>query len=138
MDYRTTQRPPLVVVSTFVTALDRNTGRELWRYALGNAARRFAFDEERVFVLCGGGFMHCLEIASGTLIGKVDLQLKMTNNLLIDGERTYVSSDTEVVAVDASGNILWRAKTPPNGSYSLGGLGIPGGTVVQPDFSSTS
>jgi hypothetical protein len=30
------------------------------------------------------------------------------------------------------------SKTPPNGSYSLGGLGIPGGTVVQRDFSTSS
>jgi outer membrane protein assembly factor BamB len=137
MDYRTAPPSPLVIVSTSVTALDRESGKELWTYRVGNATRRFAFDEQRMFVLCGGGFLHCLDIATGRLLGKVDLQLQTTNNLLVDGERTYVSSDTEVVAVDPLGNVLWRARTPQNGSYSLGGLGIPGHGLVQPDFSTS-
>ncbi len=136
MDYRTTPNdPPLLVVSTQIVALDRATGAQRWRYDLEGVGRRFAVEADRVFVFDSKGWLHCVDVASGQRIGRVELALKTANSMLVDGDRMYVSGDAEVVALDLAGRILWRAAVPMNGSYSLGGLGVPGGHLVQPDFS---
>lgn len=135
MDYRAPVPPaPLLVVATTVTALDRATGQQLWSYDLGSPARRFAVEGDRMFVFNGDG-LHCLDVRSGALIGKVHLEMKSANTMLVDGDRVYVSDDFSVVALDLNGQVLWRASVPPNGSFSLTGLAVVGGNIVQPDFS---
>jgi outer membrane protein assembly factor BamB len=126
---------PLLIVAGQVVALDRNTGKLLWRYNLKGVARRFAFDVERVFVLESTGTFHCLELATGRLIGAVETGLGAANSMLIDGDRIYLAGDDYAAAMDFSGVILWRESIPSNGSHSLCGLGIAGGNIMQPDFS---
>ena len=136
MDYRAPQPDaPLLVLSTRVTALNRHTGALVWTYEVDAATRRFAIEGERLFVFDGNGRLHCLELRTGRLIGRVDLGLSQANSMLVDGDRMYVSNDSTVIALDLNGQILWRADVPANGSYSLCGLGVPGGHLVQPDFS---
>lgn len=136
MDYRTMPTdPPLLVVSTQIVALDRATGATRWRYDLEGVGRRFAVEADRIFVFDSKGWLHCVAVANGQRIGRVELELQLANSMLVDGERLYVSGDNEVVALDLTGRILWRAAVPMNGSHSLGGLGVPGGNLVQPDFS---
>src|SRR5262245_7910390 len=129
---------PLIIVSSKVVALDRTSGKERWRYELermGSVSRRFAFDGDRVFVFDSLGYIHCLEIATGRLLGRVETKLESANNMLVDGDRIYLADDHNALAMDLNGNILWRVPIPSNGSHSLCGLGVPGGHVVQPDFS---
>jgi outer membrane protein assembly factor BamB len=128
--------PPLLVVADRVVALDRTTGKERWSCEIVGTARRFLIDDQRVLVFDSHGILTCIEIATGRVIGKVETGFDVARSMLVDGDRIYVSSDREVVAMDFSGNILWRSDRVhvSNGS-SLCGLGIPGGNVVQPDFS---
>lgn len=126
---------PLLVFSTQVVALDRTTGAERWKYPMENVVRRFAIDGDRVFVFDSESCLHCLDVASGRLLGKIDLPIMTANSMLLDGDRLYVSGDNEVTALDRNGTLLWTARVPPNGSHSLCGLGVPGGAVIQPDFS---
>ena len=136
MDYRApVPDAPLLVVSTQVVALDRATGRQLWRYDLDAVGRRFAIDQNRIFVFESEGRLHCIDVATGRALGVVVTELRSANNMLVDGDRIYLSDDNFVVAVDMNGRILWREKVPNNTSHSLCGLGVPGGNVVQPDFS---
>jgi outer membrane protein assembly factor BamB len=135
MTYRSPSEAPLLVVAEEVVALERSTGRKLWEYPLGAAARRFEIIDDRLFVFDGEGRLHCIEIATGRLLGMIDLGLSSPGTLLRDGDRLYVSGNTTVVALDRSGAIVWRADVPPNQRFSLGGLGIPGGPVSQPDYS---
>jgi outer membrane protein assembly factor BamB len=126
---------PLLVISTQVVALDRATGKERWRYKLDGVTRRFAIDDNRLFVFESTGTLHCLELATGRLIGRVETELMSPDNMLVDGDRLYVSASTHVVAIDFSGKILWRESVPTNASNGLCGLAVPGGNIVQPDFS---
>ena len=129
---------PLIIVSSRVLALDRTTGKQRWRYEIegdGTVSRRFAFDGDRLFVFDNRGAVHCLELATGRLIGRVETELKTANNMLVDGDRIYLADDHHAVAMTFDGRILWREAIPSNGSHSLCGLGVPGGNVVQPDFS---
>jgi outer membrane protein assembly factor BamB len=136
MDYRApVPDAPLLVVSTQVVALDRVTGKQRWRYDLESVARRFAIDDNRVFVFESEGTLHCIELATGRLVGRVATELRSANNMLVDSERIYLSDDHHVMAIDFSGQVLWHETVPTNGSNSLCGLGVPGGNIVQPDFS---
>jgi outer membrane protein assembly factor BamB len=134
MDYRSAPpEAPLIVVANDVVALDRQTGKVLWRYEPGAEALRFLVEPECLFVLDEQGKLHCLALHTGALLGVARLRLVNPCALLSDGERLYVSAKEEVVALDREGNELWRA--PSAGGYgSLGGLGLPG-NMVQPDFS---
>jgi outer membrane protein assembly factor BamB len=136
MNYREGTGPKqLLVVATQVTALDRDTGAILWTQRLPAAARRFVVDDQVIFVFDGDGDLHCFDLQSGRLVGRVNLGLRTANVLLVDGDRLYASSDSEVVTLDRRGTILWRTKIPANASFSLCGLAIPGGPSMQPDFS---
>jgi len=136
MDFPTPQvDAPLLIVASQVVALDRKTGKQLWRYALKGVARRFAFAGDRVFVFESHGTVHCLEVSTGRVIGKVETGLRSANNMLVDGDRIYLTDDTSAVAMDFNGAVHWREAIPPNGAHSLCGLGVPGGNIAQPDFS---
>jgi outer membrane protein assembly factor BamB len=135
MTYRSPSETPLLVVAEEVVALERSTGRKLWEYPLDAAARRFEIIDDRLFVFDGEGRLHCIEIATGRLVGKIDLGLTSPGVLLRDGDRLYANGNNTVVALDRNGAIVWRAAVPPNQRHSLGGLGIPGGAVAQPDYS---
>jgi outer membrane protein assembly factor BamB len=135
MDYRSAANAPLLVLSTQVVALDRQTGTQLWNYEMGTVTRRFAISGEELFVFDSEGWIHCLDVQSGRLIGKVELPLSNANTMLMDGDRLYVSDDFNVIALDRTGRILWQSRVPTNSSNSLCGLAIPGGSSMQPDFS---
>jgi outer membrane protein assembly factor BamB len=136
MNYRTMPPDaPLLVVSTQVVALDRATGKQRWCYKLAHVARRFAVEEGRVFVFESRGALHCLDLVTGRLLGRVETELASANSMLVDGDRIYLADDHHVVAIDMNGHVLWRESVPFNGSNSLCGLGVPGGNMLQPDFS---
>lgn len=136
MNYRTDPGPrPIFVVATHVTAISEATGEVLWTYELPAVARRFAVNEATLVVLDGDGVLHCFATRTGALVGRVTLLLQTANGLLVDGERIYVTSDNELVALDRGGNILWRTTIPRNKAHSLCGLAILDGPQMQPDFS---
>lgn len=136
MIYRTpVAHAPLLVISTRVTALDRDTGDLRWTYNLKAAARQFVIANDTLYVLDGDGIVHCLSLQAGSLVGRVDLKMEAANTMLFDDERLFVASDSEVVALNRNGIILWRSAVANNASFSLCGLAIPDGPTVQPDFS---
>ncbi len=136
MDYRSARRPaPLLIVSNKVTALDRETGQKLWEYDIGTSARRFVADEQVLVVLDRYGNLHRLDLVRGQCTGLVKTGLDEASAFLFDGERFYVSNDTTVVALDSSGQELWRQSVGPNGGWGLVGMAVLPGIVVQPDFS---
>lgn len=91
-----------------------------------------------MFVFDSESAIHCLDVASGRLLGKIELPIMTANSMMLDGDRLYVCGDREVIALDRNGAVLWSASAPANGSHSLAGLGIPGGNIMQPDFSKAS
>ena len=135
MAYRTPLiEAPLVVAATSVTALDRRTGAQRWTHALKAPARKLAILDDRIFVLDGDATVSCIDVQGGALIGKVDFELDSPNALLWDGETLYVSGDREVIALDRSGDVLWKQPVPSNGSHTRAGMAVPGVVVLQPDF----
>lgn len=140
MNYRAApQNAPLLVVSTQVIALDRTTGQARWKYELDGAiARRFALDGDRLFVFDSEAKLHCIEVETGKEVGKVALEMRNANSMLLDGEHLYVSSDDSVAALDCNGRVLWETQVPSNRSFSLCGLAVPGGNMMQIDFSTSS
>jgi outer membrane protein assembly factor BamB len=137
MEYRTPPLDaPLLVVAGSVVALDRATGKERWTCAIKGVARRYLIDDNRLFVFDSYGILNCIDIATGRMIGKVETGFDYASTMLVDGDHIYVSGDNQVIAIDLNGNILWRSdKVSLSVAPSLCGLGIPGGNVVQPDFS---
>lgn len=135
MGYRTPLlEAPLLVVATSVTAVDRRTGAQRWTHDLEAAARKLAILDDRIFVLDARAKVTCIDLQSGVVVGKVELDLSGPNALIADGETLYVSGDRELVALDRSGAVLWKTPMPPNDSSSKTGLAVPGVVVLQPDF----
>jgi outer membrane protein assembly factor BamB len=130
-------RAPLLLFADNVTALDRQTGRQLWTYALGgDAVRRFAIEGERLFCFDGGANLHCLRLSDGQLLGRVKIATITTaENMMIDGERLFVVGDSRVVCLTLEGAILWDEKVPRNQRHTLTGMAVPGVGAIQPDFS---
>lgn len=130
---------PLLVFSTYVLAMDRVDGRQLWLYSTGDKpVRRFAIDDDRIFAYDSAGVMHCIALANGAPIGRVDTKLENASNMLVDGGLIYLAADEDVIALDRDGRILWRQRIPDNRSWSLAGLAVPGGNSSQPDFSTST
>ena len=125
---------PLLVVGTFVTALDRRTGAQRWTHDLKGTARKLAILDDRVFVLDAEATVYAIDVQSGVMVGKLELDLSQPHALISDGETIYVSSSNELVAIDRRGTVLWRTSVPPNGSPTRTGLAVPGVVVLQPDF----
>lgn len=136
MDYRSTpSAAPLLVVAGSVVALDRATGAELWTYPLKNVTRRFAIVEQRVFVFDRDGILHCLEVATGKLLGKVDVGMSDAKSMLQNGDRLYVTDEYHVAALDLNGAVLWKVRIPGAATKGLPGLAVVGGNLLQPDYS---
>lgn len=135
MDYRAPASDgPLLIVSGSVVALDRSSGQQLWEYKLKHVTRRFAIVENRVLVFDGDGVLHCLDVASGKLLGKVDVGMAMAKAMLVDGDRIYVTDEVHVAALDLNGTILWKANVLGSSSNGLPGLAVVGGSLLQPDY----
>ena len=74
MNYREpSPSAPLLLFSSCVTALDRQTGQPLWIYNPEQNIRRFALDSERLFVFDAESVLHCIQLANGQLLGRVNL-----------------------------------------------------------------
>ncbi len=127
---------PLLVLAENVTALDRRTGKVLWQYDPGSeAVRRFATTADRVYLIDRTGGLHCLQLANGQLLGRIQLPTMAAESMLSDGETIYVASDSSVIALDLHGRILWEQKVARNVRHTLTGMAIPGGASIQPDWS---
>lgn len=126
---------PLVAVhGKNVHAIDPVTGRILWAYDAKLLVARFALAQGRVYALDDQSKIHCLDAATGALVGVVptDAPERSACALIADGARLYVATTRSVVAIDADGTIAWRAEV--GGSWDArAGLGLPG-NVAQPDF----
>ena len=120
-------------------AVDADTGKELWRTALGptlgamkfGAASTPATDGRRVFVLGSGCKLQALEAASGKLAWQHDLKAEYklsadgangcwTSPLLADNRlivQVSAAPDKRVVAFDpATGAVVWSAAGVSGGS----------------------
>lgn len=128
---------PLLLFADNVTALDRETGRQLWTYSPGDdAVRRFATEGDRLFCFDGGATLHCLLISTGQLLGRVKFEtMAAAENMMVDGGRLYVVGSNRVVCLTLEGRILWEEKVPRNQRHTLTGMAVPGVGAIQPDFS---
>ena len=127
---------PLLLFAENVTALERDGGRVLWVYDPGEeAVRRFAMTDDRVYLIDRAGTLHCLQLATGQLIGRIQLAIMSAENMLIDAGRIFVASDSKVITLDLDGRVLWEQSVTRNVRHTLTGMGIPGGPSIQPDWS---
>lgn len=111
----------------FLFKLERATGKELWRYDLGDArvsrilAHPQVFDWDWqgvrplvaggvVFAGSGDGSFHAVDAASGARRWRAETGGKIRNGAAIDGDRVFVgSADHFLYAFDrASGRELWK------------------------------
>ncbi len=111
----------------YLFKLERATGKELWRYDLGDArvsrilGHPHVFDWDWqgvrplvaagvVYTGSGDGSFHAVDAASGARIWRAETGGKIRNGAAIDGERILVgSADHFVYAFDrASGRELWK------------------------------
>jgi outer membrane protein assembly factor BamB len=119
----------------FLFKLDRKTGKEVWRYALGDAqAERilphqvipnsgdFDFDssaprptlfEGVLYVGSGDGGLHAVNAATGQRVWRFEAQGKNRTDAIIDGPRViFASLDNYVYAVDRlTGKEVWKKNT---------------------------
>ncbi|MBX3229499.1 MAG: PQQ-binding-like beta-propeller repeat protein [Labilithrix sp.] len=130
------QTEPVIVVSSSITAVDRATGEVRWKQEFDNGFRRYAVDSGRIFALDSQGTLHCLDVATGATIGKVDLSpLPSSGAMLFDSGVLYVCGDNVLIAVSIDGRVLWRTSVGYNKVHSLPGIAVVGGNSLQPDFS---
>lgn len=116
-----------------VRALDRKTGKELWRvewngsltvpfFASANGSwirATPAFDGERLYVAGIRDLLVCLDAATGKELWKVDFVDKFNAPLppfgfvsspLVDGEALYVQAGASIFRLDKkSGEVVWRS-----------------------------
>jgi outer membrane protein assembly factor BamB len=116
----------------FLYRLDRKTGKEVWRYGLGDAqvARVLAhpptddFDwdtkgpkpllaDSVLYVGSGDGGFNAVSIADGKRIWRFETKGKVRSDALLDGPRVVFGSyDNHLYAVDRqSGKEVWNADT---------------------------
>jgi outer membrane protein assembly factor BamB len=114
----------------FLFKLDRATGKELWRYDLGDGlvprvvAHQAVFDWDYlapkpvlangvIYVGSGDGSVHAVDAASARRLWRFETKGKIRSDALVDGARVYVGSlDNGVYAIDRkSGAQLWRQET---------------------------
>ena len=135
MDYRApAPDAPLLVVGDRVIALDRTTGAPRWQYDVKANPRKFALTADRFFLLDAETDLHCLDLRTGALLGKVKLGFDEAHTMLLDGDRLYVSGQKVVAALDLNGQLLWQSAVPYSAMAGLGGLAVVGGNMVQIDF----
>ncbi len=123
-----------------VSALDRKTGKELWRiqwpgalqvpfYAASNGSwirSTPAFDGERLFVGGMRDVIVCLNAATGKEQWRVDFVQEFNSPLpafgfvcspLLDGDSLYVQAGASLVSVDKkTGKIIWRVLKDDGGT----------------------
>jgi len=141
MSYRAGKlvEPLVSIVSSLAVALDRETGRQLWRYQASTRIMRIVHASERIFLLDYDCMLHCLRAHDGLVLGtiQVDERSSMGCAMLLgpNGE-LYVGTSNAVVALDPTGRELWRFKhgdVPGSAASGLAGLALPG-AAVQPDL----
>lgn len=131
--------PLVAVVSSVAIALDRETGRQLWRYEASTRLVRVIHASERIFLLDYDCLLHCLRSLDGQVLGQIQVDesayLGCAMLLGPNGE-LYISTSNSVIALDPNGRELWRfklGKIPGAAGGGLGGLALPG-VSVQPDL----
>lgn len=137
MSYReSSQRHPLITVFGMnATALDRETGRVLWKYTARQIIGRVALANDRVFLLDDLCHLHCLAADTGAVIGvvQIDRPERSACALLAEGDTLYVATTRSVTALNSQGQVLWRTEEVGGTAGMRAGLALPG-SVQQPDY----
>lgn len=130
-----------------VLALDAETGRTVWRRAIGPGDPRLvpastpAAAGGRVFAMTAFAVLVALDAENGKTLWKNDLHESlgasppsygMSTSPLVAGDRLYVlaggTKDHNLVALDvSSGEVLWSTFYAPSGSYASPVLATIGG-----------
>lgn len=128
-------------------ALDAETGRTLWRRAIGSGDRRLlpastpAIAGGRVFAMTAFATLVALDAEDGKTLWRNDLRESlgasppsygMSTSPLVGGERLYVlaggAHDHNLVALDvSSGEVLWSTFHAPSGTYASPVMATIGG-----------
>ncbi|MFO0565167.1 MAG: PQQ-binding-like beta-propeller repeat protein [Polyangiaceae bacterium] len=105
-------QPPFPVSDLLVLTFGRNlvavhasTGQRMWSLALPNVARRLFRTGARLMVVTFHQVL-CVDLASGTLIGSVELPFDAQNGLS-DGSHLYLSGTNGAARIDESGRLSW-------------------------------
>lgn len=117
------------------TALERETGRVLWKYTARHVIGRVALANDRVFLLDDLCNLHCLAADTGAVVGvvQIDRPERSACALLAVDDTLYVATTRSVTALNAQGQVLWRTEDVGGTAGLRAGLALPG-SVVQPDF----
>ena len=127
--------PLIYVHGDLACAVDRESGRELWRFSSPCAFTRVLLAYDRVYLLDKNAMVHALDARDGTVLGSVQIEPSGTGGALIaeDG-RIYVATTHGACAITPDGKMLWTWPKPDVwGTQILPGLALPGQTC-QPDF----
>jgi len=134
----TEQDHPLIAVhGGTVRALERSSGHLAWQYEAKLPIARFTLAHGRVFALDDSCRIHCIDVATGTLLGQVAIDGAEWTGcaLLAEGDVVYAATTRSVVAINEQGKVLWRAEV--GGAFAArAGLALPG-KIVQPDFTAS-
>ncbi|HRI70899.1 MAG TPA: hypothetical protein PK156_41985 [Polyangium sp.] len=131
--------PLVCLVSSLAIALDRDTGRQVWRYQASTRLVRIVYATERLFLLDADCVLHCLRVTDGGLLGKVQVdERSYWGCAMLPGpnDELYIATTNSIVALDATGREMWRFKpdnVPSSHGSGLAGLALPG-AVMQPDM----
>jgi outer membrane protein assembly factor BamB len=108
---------------TSVTKADPATGNQVWRQEFpGAAVRNLTMSGGSAYVLLREGgsdgssdAIQAVERQAGKPLWKCSLPEPVQSAMVIEGDRTYVTTASQLIAVDASRKaIAWKAAIPPN------------------------
>jgi outer membrane protein assembly factor BamB len=138
MSYReaSASHPLVAVYDSEAYGIDRRSGARLWSYETQGGVAHFTLAHGRVYLFDERCRLHCLDAASGALVGVVQIdegRRLRAGNLIADDEFLYVTTAQAVVAVNTQGQIAWRCEAGPALGYTRPGLGLPG-NVAQKDY----
>ncbi len=137
MSYRTTPTPhPLVFVhGGRAVAMDAETGQTRWQVSTVQNIVRMAFMADRVFLLDRDCGVHCIDAATGRVLGQIQAMPESKHGaaMIADGNRLFVATTGGVVCISSEGQLLWKNEQPGGGWSILPGIGILG-QIAQPDF----
>jgi hypothetical protein len=103
--------PLVLTLRSTLVALDPETGAHRWNLRLPMQVRR-AFPVERALLLVLAepgvkGAIALVELASGMVLRRIELDFDPSGAALRDGDRLYVASENGVVCVTTDCQLVW-------------------------------
>ncbi|MBL9025087.1 MAG: PQQ-binding-like beta-propeller repeat protein [Myxococcales bacterium] len=106
----------VMTLARSLLAVQAETGVMLWRLEIPASARRLFRVGPRLMVITHAQVL-CVDFASGTMIGAVDLPFQACNGVVNAG-KLYVNGTNGAACIDQDGRVVWSVGSASTATFS--------------------